>query len=47
MEYFPEYKIGFSIQVPTDPGTGAKKSPRWCLMQIIRLVLPEIIASTR
>lgn len=39
MEYFPEYKIGFALQVPTDPGTGAKKSPRWCLMEIVKLVL--------
>ena len=39
MEYFPEYKIAVAIQIPSDPGLGAKKSPRWCLMEIARLVI--------
>ena len=39
MEYFPDSKVAIAIQVPIDPGMGAKKSPRWCMLEIAKLVL--------
>jgi D-alanyl-D-alanine carboxypeptidase len=39
MVYFPDHKIAIAMQTNQDPGLGAKKSLRACLMELAGLVL--------
>jgi len=39
MVYFPEHKVAIAMQTNQDPGLGAKKSVRACLMELAHLVL--------